>query len=213
MKQKKRNTVIGLSLLVFAISSCEMTDSQRTLMEGSGMGALVGSAAGALIAGNGDRKKGALIGVAAGALVGGAYGESVNRKKAGYAANERDLQANIAMSERARADAEALTAKNETAIAALTTQLDALKGKVALSESEKASLQSERSALAGRIESSRSQLAKLNEEIDTQTMIAKNESGAQNGNLLAALRREKSKLGAQIAQCETQQARIGQFLP
>jgi len=84
-----------VSVLIVGMTGCtqpNMTDSQLTKAQGTGVGVLGGAAIGGLIGG----KNGALLGAAVGGLAGYAYGSHVADQKAKYARTEDWLDAGIA---------------------------------------------------------------------------------------------------------------------
>jgi hypothetical protein len=95
--------------LILALGACTTTknDSARTRREGATAGAvggaLLGAGAGALLGGK-NKKNAMLAGAAAGALVGAAagtaYGDSVAKKKEGYAQTEDALGAQLRSAQR-----------------------------------------------------------------------------------------------------------------
>jgi len=84
-----------VSVLIVGMTGCaqpDMTDSQRTKAEGTGVGVLGGALLGAAIGG----KRGALLGATLGGVAGYAYGSHVADQKAKYARTEDWLDAGIA---------------------------------------------------------------------------------------------------------------------
>ena len=83
-----------VSVLIIGLTGCtqpNMTDSQRTKAEGTGVGVLGGALLGAAIGG----KQGAAWGAALGGMAGYAYGSHVADQKAKYARTEDWLNAGI----------------------------------------------------------------------------------------------------------------------
>jgi uncharacterized protein YcfJ len=90
-----------------------MSDSQRTKMEGTGIGLLGGALLGAAVGG----KKGAAIGAALGGVAGYAYGSHVANEKAKYARQEDWLNACIANARKVNAETRAYNSKLSRKIA------------------------------------------------------------------------------------------------
>ncbi len=88
-----------VTALIVGMTGCtqpDMTDSQRTKAEGTGIGVLGGALLGAAIGG----KKGAAWGAALGGLAGFAYGSHVANEKAKYARKEDWLNACISSAQK-----------------------------------------------------------------------------------------------------------------
>ncbi|MEP6672224.1 MAG: hypothetical protein ABJF10_23880 [Chthoniobacter sp.] len=97
----RQTQVLGTTILLGSLAACtNKSDSDRTRTEGAATGAVVGAAVGAGTAAALKGKPGAIAGAAAaGAVVGGAagaaYGDSVAKRKEGYAAKESALDSQI----------------------------------------------------------------------------------------------------------------------
>ncbi len=123
--------IIAIFLLVAMFSGCAtMSDSSRTKAEGTGFGALLGSALGAGIGALAGGGKGAAIGAGIGALVGGAggyaWGSSVAERKAKYANEEDRLDGEINVVAGYNNDLQAINDKTAHRIGQLEQQVAAL---------------------------------------------------------------------------------------
>jgi hypothetical protein len=157
--------------LAFSLSGCAniQDDTQRTKVEGTGGGAIIGAIIGgglAALAGGGGNSiaRGAMIGGAAGALLGNAYANHVVAKKKAYASEEAWLDSCIASAKASNANAVAHNQKLATQIAQLKQQISGAKAahdKVAM-----------RNAVAT--------IAKLQQETTNQNKALTKEIGAQN---------------------------------
>lgn len=104
------------SVLIVGITGCSqpnMTDSQRTKAEGTGVGVLGGALLGAAIGG----KRGAAWGAALGGMAGYAYGSHVANEKAKYARKEDWLNACISSARKVNRDTRSYNAKLSRKIA------------------------------------------------------------------------------------------------
>lgn len=114
----KRIILLSFSTaLIVSMTGCtqpNMTDSQRTKAEGTGIGVLGGAALGALIGGD---SQGALIGAALGGLAGYAYGSHVADEKAKYASKEDWLNACISSAKKVNKSTRSYNAKLSRKIA------------------------------------------------------------------------------------------------
>lgn len=91
----KRIMMLLLVIVFLGMTGCtqpNMTDSQRTKAEGTGVGVLLGAGIGAAVGG----RQGAMLGAALGGAAGFAYGSHVADQKAKYARKEDWLNACIA---------------------------------------------------------------------------------------------------------------------
>ncbi len=121
---------MATATLILSLAACTniKDDSQRTRTEGAltgaAAGAALGAGAGALLKKN---KQGALAGAAAGALVGGlagaAVGDSVAKKKEGYAQQESALDSQLAGLNRQIEGRKAYNEKLREVVAAKEQQL------------------------------------------------------------------------------------------
>ncbi len=113
----KRISMLPITvILIVNMTGCSqpnMTDSQRTKAEGTGIGALGGALLGAAIGG----KKGAAWGAALGGIAGYAYGTHVANEKAKYARKEDWLNACIASAQKVNHDTRSYNAKLSRKIA------------------------------------------------------------------------------------------------
>lgn len=110
-----KSGVLSLALLV-GITGCggpNMSDSQRTKAEGTGVGVLGGALLGAAIGG----KRGAALGAALGGAAGYAYGTHVANEKAKYARKEDWLNACIASARKVNSHTRSYNAKLSRKIA------------------------------------------------------------------------------------------------
>ena len=76
-------------------SASGTTDTNRTIMEGGALGAIIGGALGWFSCDKDDRKKCALVGAAAGGVLGGVAGNEVAKRKRAYATTEQYLDSEI----------------------------------------------------------------------------------------------------------------------
>jgi uncharacterized protein YcfJ len=113
----KRIIILSLSgMLIAGMTGCtepNMTDSQRTKAEGTGIGVLGGALLGAAIGG----RRGAALGAALGGVAGYAYGSHVANEKAKYARKEDWLDACIASAQKVNRDTRSYNAKLSRKIA------------------------------------------------------------------------------------------------
>lgn len=113
----KRISMLPISVaLIVGMTGCSqpnMTDSQRTKAEGTGVGILGGALLGAAING----KKGAAWGAALGGAAGYAYGSHVANEKAKYARKEDWLNACISSARKVNRDTRSYNAKLSRKIA------------------------------------------------------------------------------------------------
>jgi len=123
VRMLSRLAIISLSGLALLSAGC--TTEDRIGGQATGIGALIGAGAGALLAGDGDRGKGAAIG----ALLGGAGGAAVgNKQKANYRAEKAHtdaLAAQVAGVEKYNAEIAAYNEKLKEEIAAIEAEKDA----------------------------------------------------------------------------------------
>jgi uncharacterized protein YcfJ len=107
------------------ISSCAQSDDGRTTQaQGTGIGALLGAGAGAILGNqSGHAGEGALIGAALGGAGGFAYGTHVANKKAKYKSTEEWLDACISDAEKKRGAAAAYNNKLSQRIASLQQEI------------------------------------------------------------------------------------------
>lgn len=119
--------VLAASSLLF--SSCaQSADGQTTQAQGTGIGALLGAGAGAIIGNqSGHAGEGALIGAALGGVGGFAYGTHVANKKAKYKSTEEWLDACIADAGKKRDAAAAYNNKLSQRISHLQQEIAAAK--------------------------------------------------------------------------------------
>ncbi len=113
----KRIVLLSFSaILIAGMTGCaqpNMTDSQRTKAEGTGVGMLGGALLGAVIGG----KKGAAWGAGLGGLAGYAYGSHVANEKAKYARQEDWLNACIVSAQKVNKSTRSYNAKLSRKIA------------------------------------------------------------------------------------------------
>lgn len=130
----RRMQVLLTALLAGALSGCTniQDDGTRTRTEGAMAGAAAGAAVGAGVGALAKKGKPEAIagGAAAGALVGGlagaAYGDSVAKKKEGYAQQETTLEGQLTGLQRQIASRQAYNEKLAATITAKEQQLQAV---------------------------------------------------------------------------------------
>lgn len=130
----KKSILLSVSAaLIISMAGCanpnNMSDSDRTKAEGTGIGVLGGAILGAIIGGD---SKGAAIGAAVGGVAGYAYGSHVANEKAKYASQEDWLDACIVNAKKVNKDIIAYNAK-------VQKKIDETKKLVALYKNKKAS--------------------------------------------------------------------------
>ncbi len=106
----KRFSMLSLLIVFLGIAGCtqpNLTDSQRTKVEGAGTGVLVGAAAGYMLGG----RQGAMLGAALGGGTGLAVGSHVAGQKAKYARKEDSLDASIASAKQTNKETRAYNKK------------------------------------------------------------------------------------------------------
>lgn len=129
LSRKGLAPVAALTASAFLFSSCaQSSDGQLAQAQGTGIGALLGAGAGAIIGNQSGRAgEGALIGAALGGLGGFAYGSHIANKKAQYKSTEEWLDACIADAGKKRQSAIAYNNKLDQRISSLQQQIRAAK--------------------------------------------------------------------------------------
>jgi len=112
----KRIVLLLSTVLIASMTGCtqpNMSDSQRTKAEGTGVGVVGGALLGSLIGG----RKGAALGAALGGVAGYAYGSHVANEKAKYARKEDWLNACISSARKVNNSTRSYNAKLSRKIA------------------------------------------------------------------------------------------------
>jgi chromosome segregation ATPase len=197
-------------LLVGSLAGCTNVkdDADRTRAEGTvagaGAGAAAGAGVGALANGKKGAETGAIAGAAAGGAAGAAYGNEVAKKKAGYAAQESALDAEISglrqQVEKIRAYNESLqgviTEKNKKLAAVLASDRSA--GPTAEEFDLRTSINSKASEIDGRARS-------WQETIDAHKAVLKKAADDPHS---ADLQKEIDELSEQRSEMLRQRANL-----
>jgi hypothetical protein len=198
--------ILGL-VIVLTVTGCATTsDSQRTQVEGTAVGAGAGALLGALVGGLVGGRDGALIGAAVGAGAGGTagymYGTHVANQKEKYAKQEDWLNACIAQAKQVNDE----TIQTNQALAGQVNQLDsetkALAAAYNQKQVQKASLTNAKQQIDSRYAAASRQLEKARYEVQEQEKAVAQAKGGGYGNEAAMLEEKIRELNQSIAELE-----------
>jgi len=163
-----RSIVTVALLLSLGLAGCaNMSDTDRTRVEGSAVGAALGGLIGALV---GDTE-GAVIGALAGAGVGLIAGNEIAKRKARYASEEDFLEGEIASLQQMNQTARTYQGELARAIERLDRQTRRLQGDAAAGKKRRQELEQTREELAEAIRDNEKVLAALEKEYEVQQAI------------------------------------------
>jgi len=188
------STAVVLSLTGCSTTQPNMTDSQRTKAEGTGIGVLGGAALGALIGGN---SKGAAWGAALGGLAGYAYGSHVANEKAKYASKEDWLDACISSARKVNKNTRSYNAKLSRKIADTKRLVSLYKqNKVSKSElrAEKTLIDQERKTANKMLKNAQNELKAQQGVLRDAKKMGKKAEAQRLEKEIAIMKKENSKL-------------------
>lgn len=194
--------ILCLMIIVGLLGGCATTDSGRTKVEGTAIGAGVGAGVGAVVGYILGGKQGALIGAGAGAALGGAagyaWGAHVASKKEQYASQEDYLDAVIASARQVNENTQQYNASLTSDIDKIDREANTLVRQYNEKKIQKAALEAKRKETETKAAEAKKQLAAVNTEIEIQQKVLKQEKSdvksAQAQNRLNAMETEVSQL-------------------
>lgn len=199
--QKLLRFVSALTALAFMTGCAGMSDRQKTVAQGTGIGAVLGAVVGGAIGyaagGESGLARGAVIGAGVGAYAGHKYGTHVANLKARYASREAWLDACIASAHRVNANAYAYSRNLDSRIARLESR-----SRTARATRNKSEMRRIRTEVAQLKTQAKGQNAAVQQELGAQRTAVNEGRGAKNyGGLqseVKSLEQTQGTLGKQI---------------
>ena len=210
--------LIALSVVVGFLSSCATLQDQGKL-EGCGIGALGGAAAGALIGLLVDGGRGAAIGAGVGAVGGCATGyvlaSQIVKRREQLAGKENDLDARIEYARGLNEDAEAYNKQLAKDVDSVKSKADQLAKQTEQQRQDNKGLVKTREQLQEQVESANTQLAAVEKELQDlksfRTQNAKVTKGKSSKDLdaeIVALEDKVAKMKSSTTALASQSQRI-----
>lgn len=182
------------TVIIVSLTGCtnqpDMTDSQRTKAEGTGVGAIGGALLGSLFGG----KKGAAWGAALGGVAGYAYGSHVANEKEKYARKEDWLNACISSAKKVNKNTRSYNAK-------LSREISKTKKLVSLYKQNKVSkekVRAQKQLIDKERKNAKNVLKNAQNELHAQQNVLKDSKKTANASETQRLEREISTLKQQI---------------
>lgn len=204
-----KKTLITLICLIFLLTGCaNMTDSQKTKTQGTGLGAAGGAAIGAL-AGQlfGGNTKATVIGAGIGAAVGGGagylYGNHVANKKSEYASREAYLNACIASVRQVNNDTRQYNVSLKNEIRGIHNDVNRMIASYKKKKIRRSALQKEKNKVEAKLAQAEEKLKRARDEVAIQRGVMNQEKGKSQREL-AKLNKEVARLEGNIAELEQQ---------
>jgi flagellar biosynthesis GTPase FlhF len=216
MKNRALSTsVVTLTLIMMLawLSGCattggNMSDSDRTRMEGATAGAVGGAIIGALVSKN--KVQGALIGAAIGGLAGGAFGHIVAKRKESYASKEEALEQEIAWHQQFTQEVKANNRQLRQRIASYKRDIAQLKRQQISQQQKKTQLAKQSQQLTKEVNQAQKQLTVINEQLAESSRKQKQYgSNAQLRREIAKLKKERDVLRGHIKQLNAANNSLG----
>ena len=190
----KRIVLLSFSTaLIISMTGCtqpNMTDSQRTKAEGTGIGVLGGALLGAAIGG----RQGAAWGAALGGVAGYAYGSHVANEKAKYASKEDWLNACISSARKVNKSTRSYNAKLSRKIAD-TKRLVSLYKK---NKASKSQMRAQKKIIDNERKTASSMLKKAKTELKAQQGVLRDAKKTANASETKRIQREINTMKQQI---------------
>jgi chromosome segregation ATPase len=195
--------MIGVTFLIFCmlLSGCvTMSDKEKTVAEGTAVGAAVGTALGAVIGGG----RGAAIGAAIGGATGLTIGNIIAQRKNQYANREEFLTGEIQRVAEYNEKAREYNKQLQVEIARLSKEVDYLQTEHAQGEARKESLIAKKNELSKQLEFNDELEQDLSNELDVLIAIIEEEqergSEADESIHISELEQEIFELGNNLAE-------------
>lgn len=188
----KRIAILSLVIVFLGMTGCaqpNMTDSQRTKAEGTGVGVLAGAAIGAMVGG----RQGAVLGAALGGAAGFAWGSHVADQKAKYARKEDWLNACIADAKTTNKE----TRKYNASLRKKISETKKLVRQYKKNKVSKFSMMTANLSLKYEKNQAESKIKSIGEDIEAQKRARKSAKGSQRtrlNNEIARMRKERNEL-------------------
>jgi len=186
-----------------ALSGCSgMSDRDRTATEGamlgSAAGAVIGAGVGYFVDGFSGAGYGALIGAGVGLAGGAALGQHAAYRKAEFAKSADYLDACIGTAYAANVQMALYNRSLTDHLVALDSELS----ETSVAVAETGGTDKRRGAIAGNLRDANDQLARVSEEIDIQHAVLDNERAAQPAEAIGNLEKEIGVLEGRKAELE-----------
>jgi len=184
-------------------------DGQRTRMEGTAAGALIGGLVGALI----DGERGAAVGAALGAGAGFLVGNEIAKRKAQYASTEDYLNGEAARVAEFNATTRQYNARLEREISTLSTETEQLRARHAAGSAQRAQLDAQRTTVRAEIDRAKQLEQNLAREYEVQSAILAEERRNKPANDPSILRleREIAELQRNLETLRTSSSQLAQI--
>jgi uncharacterized protein YcfJ len=205
MNALKPLTALGIAAAL--VAGCATGgDGQRTRMEGTAAGALIGGLVGALI----DGERGAAIGATLGAGAGYLVGNEIARRKALYASTEDYLNGEAARVAEFNATTRQYNARLEREISTLGVESERLRARHTAGSAQRAQLDAQRATVRAEIDRANQLERNLARELEVQSTILADERRNKPANdpYIVRLEREIGELQRNLETLRTSSSQL-----